>query len=263
MLFVGAGSGITPLMSMSRWIIDTTADVDVKFLVSARTPADVIFRRELEFLSARHSGFKAAVTITAGGGGHDGWIGLTGRICPPLLELVCPDVRERHVFTCGPEPFMDKLEEALTALGFDMRQFHKESFGVRRVAQGTQVPERDALPRSLVDVPLVPPGPPSVAHSIVDAVPDVAAGQYEIEFAKSGKTVRSSGDASLLEIAEANGIEIDYACRNGACGACKVACQPPVSVEMEGASGLGAADRERGVILACVARPRAALRLDA
>lgn len=263
MLFVGAGSGITPLMSMSRWIIDTTADVDVKFLVSARTPVDVIFRRELEFLAARHSGFKAVITITSGWGGHESWVGLTGRVSAPLIELVCPDVRERHVFTCGPEPFMDALEECLESIRFDMKQFHKESFGARRVAQGTQVPSRDALPRKTLEVPLGPVGPVSPEHSIVDAVPVVPEGEFEIVFAKSGKTVCTAGDTSLLEVAEANGIEIDYACRNGACGACKVVCQPPGAVEMDNDTGLDAADRGRGLILACVARPRAALRLDA
>ncbi|MGZ8227007.1 MAG: hypothetical protein ACXWT3_10260 [Methylococcaceae bacterium] len=53
MLFIGAGSGITPILSMSRWITDTASNVDVKLLASFKSPPDIIFRRKFEMLSAR------------------------------------------------------------------------------------------------------------------------------------------------------------------------------------------------------------------
>jgi ferredoxin-NADP reductase len=69
MLFIGAGSGVTPLMSMGRWIVDTTSAVDVKLLFSFKSPTDIVFRKELELMSARHSRFQVAVTVTSG------WLG--------------------------------------------------------------------------------------------------------------------------------------------------------------------------------------------
>jgi len=78
MLFVGAGSGITPLMAMSRWIVDTTSDVDVKLLASFKSPSDIIFRKELELISARHSRFQIAVTLTSGWRGTESWTGFAG-----------------------------------------------------------------------------------------------------------------------------------------------------------------------------------------
>jgi ferredoxin-NADP reductase len=63
MLFIGAGCGITPILSMSRWIADTASDVDVKLLASFKSPQDIIFRKEFEMLSARSSGFQVAITV--------------------------------------------------------------------------------------------------------------------------------------------------------------------------------------------------------
>ena len=49
-----AGSGITPLMSMTRWLCDLSAGVDIKLLNSVKTPADLVFHHELEMLAARY-----------------------------------------------------------------------------------------------------------------------------------------------------------------------------------------------------------------
>jgi ferredoxin-NADP reductase len=135
MLFIGAGSGITPVLSMSRWITDTAADVDVKLLASFKTPAEIIFRKELEMLSARNSGFQVAVTVTAGWQGTDFWTGFTGRIGKDMLSVFVPDLHERDIFMCGPEPFTDSIKRILIDLDYDMSRFHSESFGAARSAQ--------------------------------------------------------------------------------------------------------------------------------
>ena len=45
-LFISAGSGITPIMAMLRWLCDTAPDADIRFLHFARTPSDLIFEPE-------------------------------------------------------------------------------------------------------------------------------------------------------------------------------------------------------------------------
>jgi len=136
MLFIGAGSGITPVMSMSRWIADTAADVDVKLLACFRTPNEIIFRKELDLLSARHRSFQVGVTVTAGWQGTESWTGFTGRISPQMIQMLAPDFIDRHLFMCGPEPFMDSVREVMHGLGFNMSNFHVESFGSARTALG-------------------------------------------------------------------------------------------------------------------------------
>src|SRR5258707_4053986 len=103
MLFIGAGSGITPMMSMSRWIADTSADVDVKFLASFKSPGDIIFRKELELISARHACFRVAVTLTSTWSGRtESWTGFNGRFNKSMIHALVPDLDKRHVFQCRP-----------------------------------------------------------------------------------------------------------------------------------------------------------------
>ena len=127
LLLISGGSGITPVMSMSRYLHDVADPRDVVFLYSARTERDLIFREELAFLAARHPRFRPLFTLT--NPGSTAWTGLTGRISARLIEDAVPDFRERTVFLCGPTPFMDTVKGALTEAEFPMANFHAESFG--------------------------------------------------------------------------------------------------------------------------------------
>jgi ferredoxin-NADP reductase len=54
-MFLSAGSGITPLMSMSRAHHDLAEDRDIMFVHNARTPDDIIFARELDLIASNHT----------------------------------------------------------------------------------------------------------------------------------------------------------------------------------------------------------------
>ncbi len=139
---ISGGSGVTPMLSMTRWICDTAAQVEVVFFHVAKTPADIVARDELEMLAARHPNIKLVFSLTR----QElpcSWSGLRGRITSPLLDLSVPDLKERRVFVCGPEPFMTATQEVLRAYGFPMHNCHEESFGGPSVSQ--------AAPAKLVD----------------------------------------------------------------------------------------------------------------
>jgi ferredoxin-NADP reductase len=199
LLMLSAGSGITPVMSMSRWIADTAPEADVKFLTSFRTVSDVIFRKELELIAARHPGFSLALTLTGAGPGS---AGLAGRIDAAMIRKLVPDLAERQIFLCGPEPFAAAARMALAELGVDPTRVHSESFG-----SGATRPAKRALELS---------GP-----------------RHHVTFTKSGKTVETDETVSLLELAEAHGVRIDYACRSGSCGECEVRIAGRVSEARE------------------------------
>ena len=262
MLYIAAGSGLTPLMSMSRWIVDTTADVDVVLLYSARTPPDIIFRKELELMSARHSGFRVLITVTSGWKGTEAWTGLTGRCNDSLIRMAAPDLMERHVFMCGPKPFMDTAKGCLRELGFPIANLHTESFGTGRLAKGTKVAPRDVPKATTVSGVLVPvpPAAPATAPPPVDKPAAAPSGpSFEIEFLGAGKKVMTEGQSNLLDLAECNGIEIPYACRTGECGSCKVLCKSgQLEMDLEEVDELGLDDGERkeGYVLACISTPR-------
>ena len=129
MLFISAGSGITPMMSMVRWLCDTHSNCDMTFVYSARTPSDIIFRRELELLEVQRENFTAAITCTRTGSDSHVWTGFKGRLNNLMLQLMAPDYLERVVYVCGPTSFMENVREILIGLNFPMENYNEESFG--------------------------------------------------------------------------------------------------------------------------------------
>ncbi len=233
MLFIGAGSGITPILSMSRWIADTAANVDVKLLASFKSPADIIFRKEFEMLSARNRSFDIGITVTSGSHGTDFWAGLTGRINDHMLNMFVPDIHERDIFLCGPKPFADNIKKLLRDMAYDMSRFHTESFSSGRSAQ-----ESGDIAKSL----------------------QLKGALHKITFTRSGKTVDTDENVTLLELAEAHGIEIDYSCRSGTCGECEVKCKGKVNVSPF--CEIDAKTRNAGFVYACSSTALSDLELD-
>jgi glycine betaine catabolism B len=181
-LLLSAGSGITPMMSIARWISDMAHPVDVVFLHSARSPRDIIARSELMFLAMQN--LQVWFTVTEP---EEGWSGLTGRVDRTMLMSV-PDLLDRTVYVCGPEGFMTGARQTLMDLGLPPGQYHEESFG----------------------------GAPSIIE--VSKVKTTAT----IEFAKSNKTVKPDAGETLLEAGLRSGVTMTYGCKIGACGVCKL-----------------------------------------
>ncbi|WP_155921688.1 hypothetical protein [Mesorhizobium sp. M0292] len=101
-------------------------DREIRFIHSAKTPGDIIFRAELEALAARFPNVK--VTLVCGQGGP-AWTGSTGRIDGRMLLSLVPDLHKRTLFACGPEGYMKTARACLDAIGFPPAQYHEESFG--------------------------------------------------------------------------------------------------------------------------------------
>lgn len=86
---------------------------------------------------------------------------------------------------------------------------------------------------------------------------------HKVEFKKSGKVLEWNDKyESILELAEANGIEIESECRQGYCGTCMVKLLSG-KVEMENTDGLGETDVDNNMILTCTAVPTTDVVLEA
>ena len=96
-LFVTAGSGITPVMGMLRNRLDELDDVVV--VHSAPTPADVIFAKELRELAARQR-----LMLVERHTDTDGMLD------PEQLAALVDDSDERETWACGPPAMLDGLE---------------------------------------------------------------------------------------------------------------------------------------------------------
>lgn len=121
LLFLGAGSGVTPLMAMLRWIASADLPVDVAFHQSARTRAEVLFGDELEALQAQLGPrLTVATRVTAE----------QGRLDRQSLVTFCPDLRERRAFVSGPAGYRAAVRGLLSASGLKLdRRYHEELFG--------------------------------------------------------------------------------------------------------------------------------------
>jgi len=107
LLFISAGSGITPIMSMLRALDRSAALADVVHIHSARSAEGVIFGARLADLDARHAGYRLHLQLT----------GTAGRMAAADLDRLCPDWRERRTFASGPRELLDALVEHWEAEG--------------------------------------------------------------------------------------------------------------------------------------------------
>ena len=264
---ISAGGGITPMMSMSRWICDTVSNVDIIFLHSARSPEDIIFRQELEMMTARYPNFKLAITVTRPLPGQP-WYGYTGRINETILPAIAPDYKDRTVYVCGPNPFMEATKKLLQKIDFPMENYYEESFGGAKKKKKAAVPQADqtslipsSIPTPPVDPPTVTP-PPTVVPAVPptslvngfappspEPAPSATSSDPVIVLAKSGQEISCDGEEAILDVAEAEGADLPFGCRMGACGACKVKIIEGEVVYDDDV------DCEEGFVYTCVARP--------
>lgn len=114
LLFVTAGSGITPVMGMLRSRLAELADV--VHVHAAPSREDAIFGPELRALAA--AGRLSLIE------NHDD---VDGLLTPEGLRAAVDDLAERDTWACGPLPLLDMLERAYAAAGIAER-LHSERF---------------------------------------------------------------------------------------------------------------------------------------
>lgn len=149
-----------------------------------------------------------------------------------MQEMIAPDIHERHIYMCGPDGFMDAVKNILRELDFDMSQLHSESFGGTRTTQ-------------------------------IETAPDLSQGEaFAVQFAQAGRTIRTNGTLPLLDLAEENDIDVEYGCRSGSCGDCKVKVLKG-EVDADSDEGLTEEEIAAGYVLSCVASPRGDCIIDA
>jgi stearoyl-CoA 9-desaturase NADPH oxidoreductase len=122
-LFLTAGSGITPVMSMLRTLVRRNQITDVTHLHSAPTQSDVMFGAELAALAVDRPGYRLQVRETR----------KQGRLDLAALEQEVPDWRERQTWACGPEGMLAQAEKVWSSAGISDR-LHLERFAVSKAA---------------------------------------------------------------------------------------------------------------------------------
>ena len=240
LLYLSAGSGITPLMSMTRATMDGAERADIVFLHSARTLGDIIFKSELDYFTSIDRGVRAAYVCETDGGGP--WHGPRGRLTLDMLSEACPDFLQRTVFTCGPAGYMAAVRAMLETVGFDMTRYHQESFSFETLSR-----DEPHVARAVED-----------AEPIVQGVPQQG---FRVHFSKSGITVDCAPDETVLSAARKGGMRLPSSCRQGVCGTCKSKVASG-TVDMKAAGGIRQREIDQGMALLCCSRPTSDLVID-
>ncbi|WP_425101573.1 2Fe-2S iron-sulfur cluster-binding protein [Tropicibacter sp. S64] len=233
-LFISAGSGVTPSMSMVTYLYDRGTPPDIVLVNCARRPSEIIGRARLEMMASRLPSMKLWFIVEEDDP-YTVWTGLRGRLNQIMIGLFAGDYLEREVYCCGPEPFMNAVREMLIALGYDMEHYHQESFQAP-VKSEEQAPEQDDL--------------------VLDDKADAS-----ILFAKSGVTANCTETDTVLAVAKSSGLNIPSGCTFGVCGTCKVK-KLSGQVHMVHNGGISDDDIEDGYILACCSNPIGEVELD-
>lgn len=224
-VLIAGGSGITPMMSMLRYIDDLGLSTEATLLYFVRTPRDVLFARELEQMRAELANFRYQVIVSKP---DPDWKGATGHLSRELLEESVHRMQSAHFFLCGPTGLMDAATSLLRALGIPDEQIRQESFGGQTAPPGEHEPLETGA---------------------------------KLELVRSRRSCNLLGGRTLLETAEANGIHIPSSCRQGLCGTCALRVLNG-QVYMDCEDGLSAEQKHQGYVLACVSRAHQTVTVD-
>jgi ferredoxin-NADP reductase len=241
-LFLSAGSGITPLMSMSRSHHELGEDRDIVFVHSARTPDDIIFARELDLIAANQQHFRTSF-VCERHGSRTNWPGITGFLTLPLLRLIAPDFMEREIFTCGPAPYMKAVRAMLEEAGFDRAHYHEESFSFDALPAAEQAAATDGA--------AVP----------AQEAPTDSETKFSVTFAKMRRDIECGGHEHVLDAAKRAGVRLPASCTQGMCGTCKVKLVSG-QVDMRHNGGIRQREIDQGMVLLCCSRPLSDLVVD-
>ena len=234
-VLIGGGVGITPVLSMLNDIIEHEPDREVWFFLGVPNKAGHLMKDHLDQVAENNPNVRMKVCYSAPEEGDVLGVDyqLKARVSVALFKEVLPSNNFEYYF-CGPPPMMKSLDADLREWGVPDRDIHSEAFGPASVKK---------------------PTPPPAA---VDGTTSAAA--IAVTFARSGKTVDWTPAAgTLLDLAEANGVDMASGCRAGSCGTCLTAI-----IEGEvGYSDPPDAAVENGSCLTCVGSPKGPLKIDA
>ncbi|CCK75559.1 MAG: iron-sulfur cluster-binding domain-containing protein [Oleispira antarctica] len=197
LLFICAGSGITPAFSMINNLLNCSnkageankATPQVGLFYRTQTPENTIFSRRLVQLQANHDNIKIELSYSR----------LPVDIVTPSyidqLMSAYPDIKQQHIYLCGPELFRNDVIQYLESIDFDFDHLDVEQFTLP-VIEGSQGGNDNAVLEGDVTVILK---------------------SQNINFVIPARDCHKT----LLEAAEEQGIVMEHGCRSGMCGSCK------------------------------------------
>ena len=239
---LGGGSGITPLFSLLKAVLEQEPQSTVHLLYGNATEESIIFRDDLDALQRRYEGQLHVTHLLSHPKQEKGsgmfsfmkksltaWTGLVGipdtKTITRWLDDSPAHTTESVFFTCGPLPMMQNLEKVVQQRGIDKKHFHMEVFDTGGV-----------LPKA-----------------------EAGAMAAELHATLNGKKIEVSVAAgqTLLDAMLKAGHDAPFSCKSGACSTC-IAKLSQGKVLMDACFALDDDEIAKGYILACQAKPTTA-----
>jgi ring-1,2-phenylacetyl-CoA epoxidase subunit PaaE len=221
-VLIGAGSGITPLFSILKYVLVNEPESRVTLLYASRRERSIIFGKQL---AEWQQGYPDRLEIT-----HvlsqptDDWLGTRGRINNFRLERMIGrylrfPAEQARFFLCGPFELMRTTEITLRFMGFEDDQIRKENF-------------------------VIDPAPPPPKHSESHTI--------QLTFRSQTYTLEVPAYTTILQAGLEQGLPIPYSCRGGRCATCAALCRSG-TVRMSINDVLTDRDLAQGWVLTCTA----------
>ena len=227
LVFLGAGSGITPLFSLLKQVLFTEPDRRITLLYSNPSERAILFRKELDDLLQQFPDrFRLLYLLS---NPSEDWLGLRGRLNNVMLERLLPnlvgtsDWQTLHFYVCGPGDYMRMIQFTLIFSGFRLEQIRRENFVVEQVF-------------------LAPPPALAKDRTVL------------LRFRGREVEIQVPAYKSILQAALDEGISLPYSCRGGRCSTCAARCTAG-SVHMTINDVLTERDLREGWVLTCTGYP--------
>jgi len=124
--FLAGGVGVTPFMSMARWIRDTSPDKYAVMFYSCKTKDQFMWFEELEEMHKNNANIKVVFTLTKDV--PQGWQYNTGRMDEQMIRNELPDFMEYVYFRCGPVALIDAMFQLLSSMGVPQENLKREAW---------------------------------------------------------------------------------------------------------------------------------------
>jgi predicted ferric reductase len=125
--FIAGGIGITPFISMLRYMVDKKLERNVLLIWGNKTEKDIAFKSELEKMTWAMPSLRIIHVLS----NQQDWSGDKGYVDAVLLEKLLDGFGNPQVFVCGPPVMMTKVVKALQQVGVPKARIHFERFALR------------------------------------------------------------------------------------------------------------------------------------
>ncbi|MEO7211708.1 iron-sulfur cluster-binding domain-containing protein [Mucilaginibacter sp.] len=219
LVYFAAGSGITPVLSHLKYILNRQGNSKLHLIYSNQNKASILFHNELNELATNYPNRLNITYLLSSESNRLNNI-LVERLVNEQLNF---PKEQAEFYLCGPFAYMRMIRLTLLYMGIAHKHIHKENFVLETVpVTGTAV---NYPPRNI-----------------------------RINYKGERHDIQVGENQSILQAALQNNIQLPYSCRHGICSACVAHCKSG-EVEMAKNEVLTPAELAQGLVLTCTGHP--------